>query len=169
MTSNKLLFAILSFALSACAAESGPAAVLDCSTEQLDMDGAFVVNTPSAATFLVNRSIIGVAGFGDSNGTTSYSLTLRDPFVGELGTIGIYDVATHPLKYLVAPANADCQAAGACSGFVATAGTFEVLAVQPLYRASFTLETLSAYDGSSAAPGAAIAGQVMGCVTAAAP
>lgn len=169
MTSHKLLFALLSFALSACAAEGEPDAVLDCASEQLGMDGAFDVHTPSAATLLFNHSIIGVAGFGDSNGTTSYSLTLRDPLVGELGTIGVYDVAAHPLKYLVAPANADCQVAGECSGFVAVGGTFEVLAVQPMYRASFTLDTLSAYDGSSAAPGAAIAGQVTGCVTAAAP
>jgi hypothetical protein len=71
------------------------------------------------------------------------------------------------LKYLVAEANADCQVAGACSGFVATAGSYEVLAVQPMYRASFTLDSLSAYDGSSAATGAPIAGHVTGCVTAA--
>lgn len=166
MTNSHIVVATLSLLLSACTADGEPALV-DCADEQLGMTGAFDVDTPSASTFLVNQAIIGVAGFGDFSAMTAYSFTLQNPFQGgELGTVGVYDVAANPLKYLVAPANADCQVPGACSGFVATAGTFEVLAVQPMYRATFTLDALRTFDGSNATGGAAISGKVTGCVTA---
>ena len=165
---HHILIALLSVTVSACAADGSEVPNdLDCAGEQLTMTGAVEINTPSAATFLLNQAVIGVAGFGDLGATTSYSFTLENPLSGELGTLGVHDVAVQPVRYLIAGASADCQVAGSCMGFVANAGSYEVLAVEPTYRAAFSLDALFAYDGSSTAQGAPIAGRVTGCVTAA--
>ena len=157
-------FALI-FALSITACANDPAPSGKCGTEQLQMSGAFSVDTPSAAVLSVNNVVIGVGGLG-AGATTSYALSLEDPLHGELATAGVHDVASANLKYLSAPASANCQTAGQCTGFVATTGMFEIESETP-YRASFTLGDLHAYDGSSSALGAAIAGEVTGCVAAA--
>ena len=139
-----------------------------CGAEELGMTGAFELSTLSIATVKVNNVVVGVGGFGAGNPpSTSYTLSLRNALVGELGSVGVHDVTAANLKYLVAPANANCQTAGACAGFVATSGTYEVLATSPHYRATFWLTGLHAYDGSTSTLGAAVAGQVTGCLDAA--
>jgi hypothetical protein len=160
---NNLLVVLCALSITACA--NDPETAGKCGTEQLQMSGAFSANTPSAAVVTVNNVVIGVGGLG-LGATTSYALSLRDPLHGELATTGVHDVATANLEYLSSPASANCQTAGECDGFVATTGMFEVEAVSP-YRASFTLGDLHAYDGSSSTLGAAIAGEVTGCVAAA--
>jgi hypothetical protein len=155
----------LIFVIGAAACANDPAPAGNCGTEQLQMTGAFSVDTQSAAVLTVNNVVIGVGGLG-AGATTSYALSLQDPLHGELATAGVHDVASANLKYLSSPASANCQTAGECTGFVATTGMFEIESETP-YRASFTLGELHAYDGSSSTLGAAIAGEVTGCVAAA--
>lgn len=155
----------MSIALSVTACANDPETAGKCGTEQLQMSGAFSNNTPSAAVLTVNNVVIGVGGLG-ARATTSYTLSLRDPLQGELATAGVHDVAGANLKYLTSAASANCQMAGQCQGFIATSGMFEIESESP-YRASFTLSGLHAYDGSSSALGADVAGEVTGCVAAA--
>lgn len=157
-------FALI-FALSITACANDPETAGNCGTEQLQMTGAFSANTPSAAVVTVNNVVIGVGGFNITASET-YALSLLDPLHGELASAGVHDVGTANLKYLSSTASQNCQTAGQCQGFIATSGMFEIESTSP-YRASFTLNDLHVYDGTSTTPGAAIAGQVTGCVAAA--
>lgn len=152
----------------ACADDSGDVGDIlayECEGEHLAMRGLLDQDVDSVAPVEINSAVIGVAGFLPG-ATESYALTVRDALGDQLATVGEYDVSATHIKYLEAPANADCQTAGECFGFVATAGTLTVLSTSP-YRAEFTLEALHDHDGSSDALGPEISGKIYGCFAAA--
>lgn len=128
------------------------------------MSGAYTFETRSAATIELQGSVIGVGGFGSP--MTSYAFTVRDILNANLATPGIQDVAATNLKFVVASANANCENSGECDGFIARAGTYEVLGTAP-YRATFEVTDIVAYDGSSSSPMPPIAGSITGCLQAA--
>jgi len=128
------------------------------------MSGAYTFETRSVATVEVQQRVVGVGGFGSP--TTSYAFTVFDILTAEVATIGVHDVGAAHLKFLLAPANANCQNAGECAGFIARAGTYEVVGSAP-YRATFDLDDIVAYDGSSSSPMLPMAGRITGCLEAA--
>lgn len=167
MNHRRILVA-LSLVLAACGTDSsdpGDVTVEACDSEGMTLTGLVDVTTPSAATVEVNSAVIGIAGILPGASET-YTLTVRAALTGQLATVGTYDVAATHMTYLATPADADCQTPGACSGFIATAGTLEVLSTAP-YRAEFTFDTLHAHDGSSDTLGPAITGAIVGCLQAA--
>jgi hypothetical protein len=159
----------LSLLLPACGADDsgdvGDIRAYECEDEHLALRGLYELDIESVATVEINNAVIGVAGFLPG-ATESYALTVRNALSDQVATIGDYDVSETNIKYLHAPANADCQNAGECTGFIATVGTFTVLSTSP-YRAEFTLEELHDHDGSSDALGPAISGKIYGCLAAA--
>lgn len=128
------------------------------------MSGAYTFETRSVATVELQGSVIGVGGFGSP--TTSYAFTVRDILTATLATPGVRDVGATNLKFVVASANANCENPGECEGFIARAGTFEVLGTAP-YRARFDVTDIVAFDGSSSSAMPPIAGSISGCLHAA--
>ena len=61
------------------------------------------------------------------------------------------------------PGQACDSAAGVCSGFLANAGTYTVTQLTPTYDATFSLTMLYESDGETV--GAAIDGEVTGCLS----
>ncbi|HVK85178.1 MAG TPA: hypothetical protein VM513_13770 [Kofleriaceae bacterium] len=152
----------------ACADDSGDVGDIlayDCEGEHLALRGLKDLDADSVATVELDSAVIGVGGFLPG-ATASYALTVRNVLADQLATVGDHDVGAINIKYVEAPANANCQTPGECWGFVATAGTFTVLSTSP-YRAEFTLADLHDHDGSSDTLGPAISGKVYGCLTAA--
>lgn len=166
MRSELVLSLIVS--LAACASDSGDVGDIifePCDSERMTLTGLVDITTESVATVEVNQAVIGVGGFLPG-ATGTYALTVREALTGQLATVGTYDVADANMKYIAAPANADCQVPGMCSGFIATAGSLEVLSTSP-YRAEFTFDVLHDHDGSSDTLGPAVTGRVFGCLQAA--
>jgi len=154
----------MSLLLAACGTSEPDAGDDDgCGTEQLSMSGAYDVSTPSAATVTVSDRIIGVGGF-TANASGSYLFSMQDTSSDDFAQVGTFDVAERPMKYLEGPADANCDDPGQCRGFFATAGTVDVLALEP-FQATFSLSGLYEANDLSDTHGAPINGLVTGCVT----
>jgi hypothetical protein len=136
-----------------------------CAGERIHLAGAFELDSASAAVVEVSTRIVGVGGF-TANAAGSYSMVARDVLTDDFAALGVHDVALKNVKLLTGAASAGCQSPGECTGFIARSGRFEVTGLSP-YRATFALGDLYSYDGSTTAPGAAIAGEATGCVTSA--
>ncbi len=136
-----------------------------CAGERIHLSGVYELDSPSAAVVEVSTRIVGVGGF-TANAAGSYSMVARDVLTDDFAALGVHDVALENVKFLTGAASASCQSPGECTGFIARSGRFEVIGLSP-YRATFVLGDLYSYDGSTTAPGAAISGEVTGCVTSA--
>jgi len=140
------------------AADSGP--VADCGSYGFKMSGAVAFTSPVSATATRDGAVIGVVGY---DATAAYTLAIWDSLTADLDGVGTHDVSTAHLDFLQMPPNGVCSTPGTCPGFVATSGSFVVSSIAP-YAATFTLGDLYARDGSSTDVGAAIAGEVTGCL-----
>jgi hypothetical protein len=138
-------------------------AAVDCVDEEIELHGPVSLATRSAATVTSGGKIAGVNGSAGAN--RLYVLNVRPTAGKDLDAVGTYDVAMVPLQYLDQPLGG-CSGAAACIGFFALAGTIEVTAVQPRFRATFTLRDLRERADSNSSPGAAIPGEITGCVSA---
>ena len=133
-----------------------------CASEQLRMSGAFAVSTPSASTFLIEDKIIGIAGYS-SDASGAYAFTFLNALDDSFLQVGTYDIAGRPMKYLEGIAEDNCTDAEPCVGFIAQAGTVEVLSLDP-FQATFTLSDLYEADTSANDLGPPIDGNVTGCL-----
>jgi hypothetical protein len=142
--------------------DAQPASSTGCTDEAFELGGAVSLVTRSASTITVSGKVAGVSGASDSS--RLYAMNVRLGSGGDLDEIGTYDVATLHIQYLDQPYGG-CSA-GTCIGFFAMAGTIEVIARTPMYRATFTLQDLRERADAASSPGAPIAGEVTGCVSA---
>jgi hypothetical protein len=138
--------------------DSGVAA--DCGTYGFKISGAMSYSSPVVTTVTRDGAVIGVAGFYDA---TPFALAIYDSITADIDGVGSHDISAAHLDFLDMPASGMCSTPGTCHGFVAMSGSFVVTSATP-YVATFTLGDLYAYDGSSTAYGAAIPGEVTGCV-----
>jgi hypothetical protein len=139
-----------------------PQSSATCDQESFALQGAVNLTTASAGTVTIDGKIAGVAGSSGPN--RLYSLNVRMYASDMLDRVGTYDIATHNLKFFDQPAGGCGN--GPCTGFYAMGGTYEVLSVQPMYRATFTFTDLRERSDADSPPGAAIAGQITGCLAA---
>jgi hypothetical protein len=133
-----------------------------CTGESFQLQGAMSLVTASASTVTVGGHVSGVAGSAGPNRV--YALNAHLAASGTIDAVGTYDVSLLKLQYLDQPF--DGCSSGPCTGFFAMAGEYNVIETQPMYRASFTLRDLHERENSSSPPGAAIAGEITGCVSA---
>ncbi len=138
--------------------DSGVAAA--CAPHGFEISGAMSFTSAVSTTATRDGAVIGVVGFDT---TAAYGLSIYDSLTADLDGVGAHDISTAHVDFLEMPPSGVCGTPGTCPGFVATSGSFVVSSTSP-YAATFTLGDLYAYDGSSTAVGAAMAGQVTGCV-----
>ena len=123
--------------------------------------GAFAFEAFDFGMITSGGKDVGIAGSATNTDLLSFNTTP----LAELDALGDHDVAVTHITALRAPFMASCDTGNTvCHGFFAHAGTFTVQAVHPRYQARFTLTNLFARVDNSGPEGAAIAGDITGCI-----